>query len=125
MNKKQLKTFKKITKGTKKNPTTVLTTWEIWHCLPTKIQNSKLRNIVVISKKADWKENCWCYSTITDAFQYHCITENVVVVGDSLHIQQIVNSADMGKVESTTVLDTDTDDDPYEFIKSNFISNTK
>lgn len=117
MNNKQLKIFKKITKGTKKNPITVLTTWEIWHSLSNKIQNSKLRNIIVISKKADWTENCWCYSTITDAFLFHCITENVVVVGDSLHIQQIINSPEMRKVDSTTILDTDTDDEPYEFIK--------
>lgn len=116
MNKKQIKQFKKISKGTKESPTIVLTTWSVWHNLPLKTQNSKLRNIIVVSDKNDWCEDCWTYRTAKKALDFHGYPtdKSIVVAGDSAHINNVLST--LTTTCTATVLDIELNDEPYEFI---------
>lgn len=114
MNKKQIKNFKKLTKGTKETPTTVLITWNVWHSLPYKVQNSKLRTIIVISKNADWSENCWTHPSVDSAFVFHDIMKHVIIVGDHKFNNEILKTLKSKKCNAT-VIDVELDVE-YEFI---------
>lgn len=120
MNKKQLRQFKKITKGTKMSPTLVVINWSVWYSLPYKIQQSNLRTIVVLSEKEDWCENTWTCKSMNEIMNmFGMVDDNelkVVVVGDSDHINAVVNNNALTKKCQTTIFDTDMDDDPYELI---------
>lgn len=116
MNKKQLKQFKKISKGTKSNPTMVLTTWSIWHSLPYKVQTSKLRNIIIVSEKDDWAEDVWVHKDVDTVFDFHGIRENIIIVGDSAHVRNFTVSKALSKGCTTTVFDVELNVEPYEYI---------
>lgn len=112
MKKKQLKMFKESTKGTSKNPTLVLVTWKIWHKLPEKVQQSKLRTIVVISNEDDWSEDVWVHGTIDEALRFH--QGKLVIVGNTKHVNMVIDS--LPSRASATIMDTTLRAEPYEYI---------
>lgn len=91
MDKNQHKEFKKITKGTKKNPTTVIITWDIWHSLSTRIQTSPRRNFIIFTENSDWNEDVYTIKRANDIVLYHNMSNKLIVAGDTDHIKHIVD----------------------------------
>lgn len=73
---------------------------------------------MVLSERGDWNEDVWTYNRVDEILEFHGNPDyKIFIAGDSEHIQAIVNNKSfVGNHYQATILDIETDTEPYELL---------